>query len=62
MEIFLDADDLVIDKALQDIAPDFPYDCVLISIERDGRVTIPHGDTIFRAGDHITAYGCVNAI
>ena len=56
VEIFLDGDDPVVGKSLQEIAPDLPYDCVLISIERDGRVTIPHGDTIFRAGDHITAY------
>jgi CIC family chloride channel protein len=56
VEIFLNADDPVIGKTLQEIAPDLPYDCVLISIERDGRVTIPHGDTIFRARDHITAY------
>ncbi len=56
VEIFLGADDPVVGKALQEIAPDLPYECVLISIERNGRVTIPHGATIFRAGDHITAY------
>jgi len=56
VEIFLNEGDPVIGRTLQDVAPDLPYECVLISIERDGRVIIPHGDTIFREGDHITAY------
>ncbi|UCC53136.1 MAG: hypothetical protein JSV68_04050, partial [Anaerolineaceae bacterium] len=56
VEIFLKAGDPVVGKSLQEIAPALPLDCVLISVERNGRVIIPHGDTIFRAGDHITAY------
>ena len=56
VEVYLKEGDPVIGKALQEIAPDLPEDCVLISIERNGRVTIPHGDTKFRVGDHITAY------
>ena len=56
VEIFLKAGDPVVGKSLQEVAPTLPLDCVLISVERDGRVIIPHGNTIFRAGDHITAY------
>jgi CIC family chloride channel protein len=56
VEIFLKAGDPVVGKSLQEVAPALPLDCVLISVERNGRVIIPHGDTIFRAGDHITAY------
>ncbi|MDX1414980.1 MAG: chloride channel protein, partial [Candidatus Promineifilaceae bacterium] len=56
VEIYLRAGDPAVGKTLQAIASKLPEDCVLISIERQGRVTIPHGDTIFRVGDHITAY------
>ncbi len=31
-------------------------DWVLVSIQRDGRVIIPHGDTVFQAGDQVTAF------
>jgi hypothetical protein len=33
-----------------------PEECVLISIRRQGRILIPHGDTLFLAGDQITAF------
>jgi len=56
VEIYLKEGDPVIGRPLQEIASQLPEDCVLISIERNGRVTIPHGDTIFQVGDHITAY------
>ena len=56
VEIFLKDGDPVVGRKLQAIAPQLPKDCVIISIEREGRVTIPHGDSIFKVGDHITAY------
>ena len=56
VEIFLDPKDNVVGKPLKDVAVRMPDDCVLVSIERNGRVIIPHGDTIFQAQDHITAY------
>ncbi len=56
VEIFLKEGDPVVGRTLQEIAPNLPYECILISVERNGRVTIPHGDTIFQVGDHITAY------
>lgn len=56
VDIYLNEGDPAVGRSLQNIAPNLPVDCVLISIERNGRVTIPHGDTIFQVGDHITAY------
>lgn len=56
VEVYLKASDPAVGKKLQEIAPLLPENCVLISIERQGHVTIPHGDTIFQVGDHITAY------
>ena len=56
IDIFLNKVDKVIGKSLLDIANHLPKDCVLVSIERQGKVIIPHGNTIFQSGDHITAY------
>jgi chloride channel protein, CIC family len=56
VDLTLSADDNAVGKAVQDIAALMPDDCILISIRRDGRVLIPHGDTLFRTGDQITAF------
>jgi CIC family chloride channel protein len=56
VEIYLNSDDVVVGQSVQSVAAQLPDDCVLISIEREGRVVIPHGNTQFAAGDHITAF------
>jgi CIC family chloride channel protein len=40
-------------KAVKDIAGELPVDCILVSIRRNNRVIIPHGNTIFQKGDHL---------
>jgi len=52
----LSADDPIVGASLAEIAPSLPRDCVLVSIQRDSRTIIPHGDTVFQAGDQITAF------
>ncbi len=56
VEIFLNEGDNVVGKTVQDVAPQFPPDSVLVSIHRDGRLIVPHGSTVFQPGDHITAF------
>ena len=56
VEIPLAADDAVVGKTLQEIAQFIPKDSILVSIKRDERIFIPHGNTEFQAGDHVTAY------
>lgn len=56
VEIFLVEGDVAVGKTVQELSPELPEDCVLISIERNGRVIIPHGDTTFKAEDRLTAY------
>jgi CIC family chloride channel protein len=56
VDVVLDTDDSVIGKPVSQIAADLPQGCVLVSITRSGRVIIPHGQTTFLAGDHITAF------
>jgi Trk K+ transport system NAD-binding subunit len=36
---------------------EWPDDAVLVSIRRHDGVIIPHGDTVIRVGDTITAFG-----
>lgn len=40
-------------KSVSEIADLLPQDCILVSIRREKRVIIPHGDTIIRKGDHL---------
>ncbi len=56
VDLTLHLQDIVVGKMVQAIAPNLPNECILISIRRDGRILIPHGDTIFQVGDHITAF------
>ena len=56
IDILLVADDKVVGKTVAEVAPTMPNDCVLITIKRSNRVIIPHGDTVFKAGDQVTAF------
>jgi Trk K+ transport system NAD-binding subunit len=56
VEITLVPTDNAVGKTVEKIAPSMPKDCVLVSIQRDGRVIIPRGDTVFQAGDLVTAF------
>lgn len=56
IDIILSSDDRVVGETVGEVAEFMPKDCVLVSIQRSGRVIIPHGDTIFQAGDQITAF------
>jgi CIC family chloride channel protein len=56
VEIPLTVDDDVVGQTVADVAANMPQDCVLVSIQRGEHVIIPHGDTVFEAGDRVTAY------
>lgn len=43
-------------KAISELAAQLPHDCILISIRRDGKVLIPHGETKLQANDLLTAF------
>lgn len=47
-------------KALQDMS--FPDSVNVVSVERDGIIVIPRGNTVFRAGDIVTLFGRTNAL
>ena len=56
VDITLKPGDHAVAKSVVDLAVQLPEDCILISIRRGDRVLIPHGDTIFKPGDHLTAF------
>ena len=56
IELPLREGDAAVGKTLAEVAKDLPKDCVCVSIRRDGRVIIPHGDTVFQPGDSVTAF------
>lgn len=56
MELTLTTEQAAVGKTIQQIAPNLPHECVLVSIRRNGRLLIPHGDTVLMAGDQITAF------
>ncbi len=56
VEVILHHSDKAVGQTVATIASQLPTRCVLISIKRDGKTIIPHGDTVFEPGDHITAF------
>ncbi len=56
VEFVLEAGDPAVGKSLSELSDSFPSECILVSLRRDGRRLIPHGDTVFQAGDEVTAF------
>ena len=56
VDIYLAEGDQAVGMDIKTVAKEMPQDCVLVSIERNGRVVIPHGDTVLQAGDHLVAF------
>ncbi len=56
VEIQLTERDKAVGRTIADIAPDLPEDSIIVSINRESQIIIPHGDTTLQAGDHLTAY------
>jgi CIC family chloride channel protein len=56
VDVYLSPDDPVIGKTVAEISGIMPKESVLVSITRDKRVIIPHGNTVFQAGDQVTAF------
>lgn len=56
VEIMVETDCQFMGKLVSDLAPDLPYDCVIVNIRRHGTVLIPHGDTKILPRDIITFF------
>jgi CIC family chloride channel protein len=62
VELTLAEGDRAIGRTIGEIARALPYECVLVSIRRGSAVIIPHGDTVFQAEDHITAFASTSQV
>ncbi len=63
MEIDVGESSPVVGKRVSEIP--LPQDCVLLSIRRGRGLIIPHGNTVFQSGDHITAFAdsdCIDEV
>ncbi len=58
-EISLLSHSPAIGRRISELSPEFPEECILISIRRKGKLLIPHGDTVFQVDDRVTVF--VNA-
>ncbi len=54
VELEVTEDSPVVNRSLSTLS--LPRGCVVVSIRRDLQVLIPHGDTVLRAGDKVTAF------
>ncbi|MBN2450951.1 MAG: chloride channel protein [Lentisphaeria bacterium] len=55
LDLVLKPADAAVNRTVQDVAAGFPDNSLLVCIRRGGRVIIPHGSTVFLAGDQVTA-------
>jgi CIC family chloride channel protein len=53
LEVDISEEHTFMGKTVKEIAGSLPQDCILVSIRRNNRVIIPHGDTILQKGDHL---------
>ena len=56
IELLMSDGDKVIGRNVKEVASCMPEESILISIQRDGKVIIPHGMTVFQVGDLVTAF------
>ncbi|HVO69443.1 MAG TPA: CBS domain-containing protein, partial [Aggregatilineaceae bacterium] len=60
LEVDISGQHPLVGKPVREIAAILPRDCILVSIRRDKRVIIPHGDTMIQKGDHLVTLVSVN--
>lgn len=56
VEIEITPDSQAANCPLVSLAPQLPYDCVVVSVRRQGHLLVPHGDTVLLPGDILTVF------
>ncbi len=56
VELSLNDDSQATGQMICEIADNLPHESILISIRREGKVLIPHGETKLESGDQLTAF------
>jgi trk system potassium uptake protein TrkA len=62
LEFEIDADSVVADSRIRDLAADLPEGFVIGAIMRDGSFVTPRGDTVIHTGDHVVVFAEARAI
>jgi len=55
-EIEVEPNSPAANRPLVSLAPQLPYDCVVVSVRRQGHLLVPHGDTVLLPGDVLTVF------
>ncbi len=58
MEFTIPLHGRAVGKTIASLAPNLPHDCVLVSVRRQGKILIPHGDTALQPGDLVNVFVC----
>jgi Trk K+ transport system NAD-binding subunit len=56
VDLTLDEDSVATGKKIAELAEKLPNDCIFVSIRRNGKVLIPHGENQLLSGDQVTAF------
>jgi CIC family chloride channel protein len=56
VDLTLDDSSAATGKKIAEFAEKLPNDCIFVSIRRNGKVLIPHGENLLLSGDRITAF------
>ncbi|QLH78181.1 Trk system potassium transporter TrkA [Halosimplex rubrum] len=56
LELEVDADSVLVDRSIRDVAADIPEGVVIGAITRGDEHITPRGDTIVREGDHVVVF------
>lgn len=56
VEVQIADGDRSLGKSIHEVSHSLPNECILVSINRDGKIIIPHGDSVLLAGDILTVF------
>ncbi len=56
VELIIEADGMAANHTLAAVAHHLPTECVLVSVQREHQLIIPHGDTLFQPGDVVNCF------
>lgn len=56
LDVEITPESRVAHKTVASIAPQLPYECVVVSVRRQGSLLVPHGDTVLQPGDVLNVF------
>lgn len=56
LDIAITPESPAVHKTLASLAPRLPYECVVVSVRRQGALLVPHGNTVLQSGDVLNVF------